>query len=251
MMVGGVKREPMDESGSEGEKRAALEAQARYLKGIAQQLVYELNPVVKMKEMTRNSDLLGAYAEAAVRNLVHRIVSPMRVSTGAVIDYPEPEKLRQIDIIIWMPHPAPAIFEVESFGMVPRSSAMGVLEVKRSNYSGIEDMFEEFIDDARSRKIVSDPQHGLVADHERLPALNVVTVLERNASKRLVEMIDGVSAVAIIDSRADPPIVRTRDVYVLVNFLSFIVWRYSAARALPSYLQIPLDVFDAVPDELG
>lgn len=35
----------MDESGSEGEKREALEAQARHLKGIAQHLVYELNPV--------------------------------------------------------------------------------------------------------------------------------------------------------------------------------------------------------------
>jgi hypothetical protein len=230
----------------EEEKRAALEAQARYLKGIARQLVHELQPVVDLKEMTGNSDLLGAYAEAAVRNLVHRIVAPMRVSTGAVIDYPEPEKLRQIDIIIWMPHPAPAIYEIESFGMVPRSSAFGVLEVKRSNYSGIEDRLDAFMQEARTRKIVSDPGPGLIADHQRVPALSVITVLEKNASERLVRMVDGESTVAIIDSRGDKPIVRERDVYVLVNFLSFIVWRFMALRALRTYIQVPLSLFDSV-----
>jgi len=237
----------MNESGTNEEKRAAQESLAKYLKRIAQQLVHELEPVMTMKEMTRNSDLLGAYAEAAVRSLVHRIVSPMRVSTGAVLDYPEAEQLSQIDIIIWMPHPAPAIYEVERFGMVPRSSAFGVLEVKRSNYSGIEDKFDRLMQGARDRKIVSDRGVNLIDD--RLPALNVVTVLEKGASKRLNQMLDDVSAVAIVDATGDKPTIRARDVYVLVNFLSYIVWRYSALRALPSYLQVPLEVFDAIPDE--
>jgi hypothetical protein len=229
-------------------QQADLTAQAAYLKRIAEQLVHELQPIVAMKEMTRNSDLLGAYAEAAVRNLVHRAVSPMRVSTGAVIDYPEPPSLRQLDIIIWMPHPAPAIYEVERFGMVPRSSAFGVLEVKRSNYSGVEDKFDGFMQDARNRKIVSDPFHSLPGD-DRLPALNVVTVLEKGASRRLEEMIDRKSTVAIIDTRGSKPIVSARDVYVLVNFLSFVVWRYTASRASPAYLQIPLEVFDALTEK--
>lgn len=235
----------MNESSNEHERRATQEAQAKYLRRIAEQLVHELQPIVTMKDVTRNSDLLGAYAEAAVRNLVNRIVSPMRVSTGAVIDYPEPETLRQIDIIIWMPHPAPAIFEVGSFGLVPRSSAFGVLEVKRSNYSGVEDKFEGFMRDARDRKIVSDCGHGLIQDAQRVPALNVVTVLEKNPSKRLLHMIDNISGVAIIDNTEDRPVVVEKSVYVLVNFLSFILWRYSALRAQPSFVQIPLELFDA------
>lgn len=227
-----------------GEERTAQRTQVTYLKSVAQQLVHELTPVVNMKEMTRNSELLGAYAEAAVRNLVYRIVSPMRVSTGAVIDYPEPDRLRQIDIIIWMPRPAPAIFEVERFGMVPLSSAFGVLEVKRSNYSGIEDRFDGFMKDARDYKIVSRPIHRLTEDFNRTPALNVVTVLEKGASQRLRNMIDHKNTVAIVDSTEDRPTIRPKDIYVLVNFLYYIVWRHAASLAQPSFLQIPLEMFD-------
>jgi hypothetical protein len=79
-----------------------------YLGGIAQQLVHELEPILKVKEVTTNSDLLGSYTEAAVRRLTTRIVAPMRVSTGAIIDYPMPEKLRQLDVILWAPFPAAA-----------------------------------------------------------------------------------------------------------------------------------------------
>ena len=78
-----------------------------YLAGIAQQLVHELEPILKVKEVTANSALLGAYTEAAVRKLSHRVVAPMRVSTGAVLEYPIPTKLRQIDVILWAPFPAP------------------------------------------------------------------------------------------------------------------------------------------------
>jgi len=111
---------------------------------VAEQLVSELKPILAIKGVTSNTDLLGKYTEAAVRSLVHRIVQPMRVSTGAVLDHPMPVPLRQIDIIVWAPFPAPALFDVEGFGLVPKSSAFGVIEVKRSNYSGVEEQFEVF-----------------------------------------------------------------------------------------------------------
>jgi hypothetical protein len=71
-----------------------------YLMNIAAQLVHELQPVLQIKEVTANTDLLGTYAEASLRRLVRRVVYPMRVSTGAVLDYPMLGRLRQIDIVI-------------------------------------------------------------------------------------------------------------------------------------------------------
>src|SRR5262245_2674156 len=97
----------------------------QYLDTVAAQLVNELNPILEIKAVTKNTDLLGKYTEAALRSLVHRIVQPMRLSTGAVLDYPLPIPLRQLDMIIWAPFPAPALFEVEGFGLVPKSSAFG------------------------------------------------------------------------------------------------------------------------------
>src|SRR5689334_25424488 len=96
---------------------------SNYLQAVANQLVNELTPILDVKGVTSNSELLGAYTEAAVRNLVHRIVQPMRVCTGAVLDHPVPRVLRQIDLIIWAPFPVPAIFEIDGFGLVPKSSA--------------------------------------------------------------------------------------------------------------------------------
>jgi len=90
-----------------------------YLGSFAAQLIDELRPILEIKGVTANTDLLGKYTEAAVRNLVRRIVYPMRLSTGAVLDYPMPIPLRQIDIIVWAPFPAPALFDVQGFGLVP------------------------------------------------------------------------------------------------------------------------------------
>jgi len=89
----------------------------QYLRGLAEQLVHELEPTESLKQFTENSKLLGDYAEAAIRRLIRRVVHPMHVSTGAVLDYPIPEVLHQRDVIIWAPFPAPAIFEVEGFAL--------------------------------------------------------------------------------------------------------------------------------------
>ena len=117
---------------------------AEHLRFVANQLANELQLVASMKEVTNSPPLLGAYAEAAVRRVVVRMVSPMRVCTGAILDFPQPDKLRQVDAIIWAPYPAPAILEAEGFGLVPRSSAFGVLEIKRSNYRKATEQLEKF-----------------------------------------------------------------------------------------------------------
>src|SRR5437867_8112878 len=147
-----------------------------YLGSFAAQLIDELRPILEIKGVTANTDLLGKYTEAAVRNLVRRIVYPMRLSTGAVLDYPMPIPLRQIDIIIWAPFPAPALFDVEGFGLVPKSSAFGVIEVKRSNYSGVEAQLESFLSDVEAARIVAAPG-GPIRDYQKSPGIGVISVL--------------------------------------------------------------------------
>ena len=208
-----------------------------YLDTVAVQLVNELKPILDIRGVTANTDLLGKYTEASVRNLVHRIVQPMRACTGAVLDYPVPILLRQIDIIIWAPFPVPALFDVEGFGLVPKSSAFGVIEVKRSNYSGVDELLEGFLADVDARKIVADPG-GPIADYGRSPGIGIVSVLEAAPSARLQSLIDADKVVAIFERKGDTIRVRPRDVLVLVNFLHYVTWRYRVQGSGPQYLQV-------------
>src|SRR4051794_18601672 len=109
------------------ESDAPKETPEQYLENFARHLIYELEPIINVPAVATNSELLGAYAEAAMRQFIRRFVHPMRVSTGAILKYPRPPKVRQRDLIVWAPFPAPAIFEVENFALVPQSSAFGVL----------------------------------------------------------------------------------------------------------------------------
>jgi hypothetical protein len=208
-----------------------------YLSGIATQLVHELEPILKVKEVTRNSELLGAYTEAAVRRLVARVVQPMRVSTGAIIDFPMPGALNQLDAIVWAPFPAPGIFEVDAFALVPRGSAFGLLEIKRSNYTDVESKLERFAELAPT--LAASP-HPKVGDG-RHPGLGVICVLEGPASARLQALLDKDHVVAIFAKEAaesDTAIVRAADVLKLVNFLHFICWRHRMQGVQSDYPQL-------------
>src|SRR5689334_16582136 len=119
-----------------------------YLRAFAEELVHDLRPTVRVKQLTENPALLGHYAEAAIRRLIRRVVHPMHVSTGAVLDFPLPSVLSQRDVMIWAPFPAPSIFEVEGFALVPRTSVFGLLEIKRSNYSEVDTQLEDFLSSA-------------------------------------------------------------------------------------------------------
>jgi hypothetical protein len=203
---------------------------------VAEQLVHELQPVLRIKQFTENSVLLGAYAEATVRRLARRMVDPMRVSTGAVIDYPMPE-LRQLDLIIWAPFPAPALFEVEDFALVPRSSAFGAIEIKRSNYKGVDKSLEEFLTSVEDQPLLTDPMPQV---GDNLPAsMGVIPVLESDPSGRLAKLLNDHRVVAIFDHREGRTTVRQRDVFVLVNFLSYVRCRYHARLGQLSYPILP------------
>jgi hypothetical protein len=105
--------------------------------------------------------------------------------------------LRQIDLIVWAPFPAPAFFDVED-GLVPKSSAFGVMEIKRSNYSGVDKELKTFLADADDRKIVSD-SIGPIADHKRGAAMAVISVLQSKPSAYLQGLFSDERAVAIFE----------------------------------------------------
>jgi hypothetical protein len=168
----------------------------------------------------------------------------MQVCTGAVIDFPPPPILRQIDLIIWAPFPATAIFDVDGFGLVPKSSAFGVIEVKRSNYKGADKRLDDFLKDVEVRKIVSDPSSPFPDDHNRFPGLGIIPVLEKPLSRAFQKLIESKKAVVIFDTTGERPIVRHKDVIVLVNFLQFITWRYRVHTLRTSPLEVVTYPFD-------
>jgi hypothetical protein len=206
-----------------------------YLMNIAAQLVHELPPVLQIKEVTSNTDLLGKYAEASLRRLVRRVVHSMCVSTGAVLDYPMPDRLRQIDIVIWASFPAPAIFEVEDFALVPRSSAFGIIEVKRSNYSGVDTGLEQFIDEEVAA-IVAGPDEKI--GDSRPAGIGVISVLENTPSSRLQSLLAQEKVVALFNKHGSQVEVRAKDVLVLINFLQYVHWRYRVRAAQPWIPQV-------------
>jgi hypothetical protein len=109
----------------------------KYLKLLAKELASEFAPIPRLKKFTRNPIIIGAHAEAAVRQFVRRAVAPLRVSTGAIIyedNTGEGATLRQIDTMIWSTAMAPAVFECGEFALVPRGNCHVALEIKRSMY---------------------------------------------------------------------------------------------------------------------
>lgn len=202
-------------------------------KVIAEPLTHELQLILSMKQVTRNTVLLGSYTEALVRRLSRRVVNPfLRVSTGSVIDYPLADSLPQIDVILWAPHPAPSVYEVDDFGLVPRSSAFGVVEIKRSNYSGADHKLDCFIKKAPDL---------VYADQEFDPqghAMGIVSVIEEKPSELMQSLIDRKTVAAFFQRSESGVDVRTNDVLNFINFLHRIKRSYQRTVTMGQHIQL-------------
>jgi hypothetical protein len=191
-----------------------------FMKAVAEQFMAELIPNASIKQFTTNTDVIGAYAEASVRRFVARMVDPARVSTGAVISEKlcaSPKDVPQVDTIIWLPMPLLPIFEVGEFGLVPAMSTLGILEVKRSNYSGIGKKIAEVLN--REGDLVcsiKDPEY------DALPrAMGVICVREDpRGDKPLQELIDAGRAVVLLEKDDKGAVTPNHiAIYRLVDFL--------------------------------
>ena len=197
-----------------------------FLDAVAQQLIQELTPTAHIKTFTSNPAVIGAYAEAAVRSLVARIIAPLRVCTGAIIG-PElcadPKSVPQIDTIIWDPSPCPAIFSCGEFGLVPQGSCFGILEIKRSLYSNLAAKFSKLFGNDRVFSLVSPRIKGVGIGPSKcphFPALGVVCLREPGQSDRdLRELIDRKRVVVLLEPNADDFRPNPVAVFQLLNFL--------------------------------
>ena len=140
------------------------------------------------------------------------------------------------------PSPVPAIFEVDGFGLVPKSSAFGVIEVKRSNYPKATAQLESFLADVESQKIVAayDNKVSSFKDNAMSPGIGIVCVLTAAPSARLQKLIAQKRVVAIFERNDDKTEVRSKDVFVLVNFLHFVSWRYRVSSTNSDFPQVSL-----------
>lgn len=103
----------------------------------------------RLPQLTRNSSIIGGFAEAAVEDLVFKSIGSGRCSTGTVMSSElelTQASLRQLDLIIWDSTPFPAVFDRAGFAVVPQQSVHGVLEVKRSAYSGVGSKLKDTLD---------------------------------------------------------------------------------------------------------
>ena len=197
----------------------------------------------RIKKFTTNPAIIGAHAEEAVKQFVCRNVSPVRVSTGAVIHENlciNPSTVPQVDAILWSPNPSPAIFENGAFALVPKQCVFGILEIKRSCYSGAPEKLCKVV--SQADKLASD---GVVLlDHneqELFPGFGVICVLEeeQRVTLELQRLIDSGRAAVLCrlnGGNAEPD---RNGVIQFVNFLSTVRhWALRAAgttRILPEF----------------
>jgi hypothetical protein len=203
------------------EAKSSFDVQT-FLEAIAPQVLAELRPPAELKTFTTNPAVVGGYVEGAVRALVKRYVFPLRVATGAVVDQrniPGAKDLPQIDTIVWTPSPVPAIFAAGEFAVVPRSSAMGVLEVKSSAYDVR--ALDDALDPARVAKVTADPPQGDETLRHVVPALGVVCVRQEGQGSPLLEDLRRTDRVVVLfEEQKGSFAPQPADIYKLLNFLA-------------------------------
>jgi hypothetical protein len=209
-----------------------------FLHMLAERIVDDIQPPSGVWKMTHNTDVTGAYAEQAVRELVRRYVSPLRVSSGSVVDVSnEPgECVPQLDTIIWAPCPVAAIYERGDFAVVPRGSSFGVLEIKSSG-SNI-DRIQEQISPEVVKHVTADT---LSVEGGFFPGLGVICVLGRDHFAAFEKLPRGRVVALFHQNDGDGKLVpQTQDIYQLVNFLSNVGFR--ARKWLDSQAYVPVDL---------
>jgi len=213
-----------------------------FLKLLARQIVAEIQPAREIKEFTNNTAIVGQYVEASIRRFVRKNLAPIRVSTGGVIDQNQTRRgpIPQLDTIAWIPGPVAAVFEVEDFGLVPRSSCLGILEVKSSAYAVDE------LEKRTSRAFVDPITASLEAPESAIPrlrdrlrdrrgfGLGVISLLQEDqrGNSQLQELRRQERVAVIYEEDGDRFVEQGEDIYHLVNFLDLLRLRASMRQGL-------------------
>jgi hypothetical protein len=218
---------------------------ASFLHELAPHILAELKPPTGLKYFTTNPEIIGCYVEAGVRQFVRKYLSPIRVSTGAVIDQFQSRgsiSIPQIDTIAWVPYPAPAVFEIGEFALVPRSSCLGILEVKSSAYSKVDSALKERLEVTTIRALTAEPIEG--EDYLQAVAfgMGVICLQQTNQGSSLLDELRESGRVVVLfeEKEKGECTPNTADIFGLVNFLSAI--RLRAALRESHGIQINVDL---------
>ena len=206
-----------------------------FLNLLARQIVAEIQTAKEIKEFTNNTDIIGKYVETSVRRFVRKYLAPIRVSTGGVIDQDQTPggPIPQLDTIAWIPGPVAAVFEVGDFGLVPRSSCLGILEIKSSAYpEGVDKLDErtspEFVTPITGLLVPAESAVPVLHDR-RVFSLGVISLVEEgqrgNSKLRELQQQGRVAAIYAQDGGEFVP--QGPDIYRLVNFLILLRLRAS------------------------
>jgi len=193
-----------------------------YLRILAKYIVQEITPTSDMKSVTTNSNHLGQYAEEAVRSVVRRMSHPLMVATGGIV-HPDNygTRIPQLDTILWSSCPVPPIFSKGSFALIPRHSAFGYLEIKRSAYSDTGERIAEAISHADN--LIPEEFSSEYAKEGMPPACGVVCLrLPDQCSNPILSKLEKEGrAFVLIDQLADGSLRPNPDaVWKLVNYVA-------------------------------
>jgi hypothetical protein len=120
----------------------------KYWRRFAEAFAHPLQANGLLGDFVSNSSVTGAYAEAWVRCLAEQMITNLTISTGAITRTSDSNSnsaedlrsLAQIDLLLWDHTELPAPFRVGNFALVHAQAARGIIEVKRSLKTGIEDV---------------------------------------------------------------------------------------------------------------
>jgi hypothetical protein len=119
-----------------------------YFETYFEHLGNNLKSVNDITKFTNNPDVIGQYAEMIVLDFLLKFISPLKATTGSVISpdsFNKKQMLPQVDLILWDSNPLPAIFDIQGFGLIPKNSVFGILEIKRTDYlSGLKDIQKRY-----------------------------------------------------------------------------------------------------------
>jgi hypothetical protein len=192
----------------------------RFYQEFAGHLARQIVPSDEIKSFVGSHPaLVGDFAEAQVRKFVRQVVSPLRVSRGAIIaaESYESKQVKQVDTIIWTPNPLPPLFEVDDFAIIPWTSSMGVLEIKSSAYSGVGEKINSVLDIECELTCGRKP-----AEKRGIPAALGVIVLKNGpiTDSKLQNLIDDQRVVVLLHHQDNAYHPNTEAILKLVNFLA-------------------------------
>ena len=210
------------------------------------ELIGGLDANKRLSSFTRNTDLIGAFAEASVKSLAQKMSAPYRTSNGSICSlalYDAHQKnveaggdgkgtLKQLDLLVWNPSPTPAIFDQSGFSLVSWQSVLGALEIKRTAYSGVGtkmtdtlNWVEEHVDGDIKPGLVSQTKNEkkIVLQDPNWIGLGVICIREYGSKtdSALNELVRSGRTVILMEENADGEL-RTNVSHVihLVNFLA-------------------------------